>query len=264
MRTLPRCTACMPGTDTQVRSVLMGAQDNNTNAKHNKFKKATIKHAYQYVLGPPLPLPVPLPPLTSFPPVPILPFLHTNRYRFFGDPITSQQEAMRSLQMKDSLYPTLRHVPPVAPPVPPVPPLSRREPLSALRVVLGHGRNTTCLNSGSASHVLRDISLHLYFLTINFAFHPSGQAVFKGAFFSPPPRYAIRSSSLFRGTIVNRTYGTHLSLYIYLFLLTLCGPIYYGLPSLEKNFLHHPQRWKKYTTVASTTLGHREPLPNHS
>ena len=33
-----------------------------------------------------------------------------------------------------------------------------------------------------------------------------------------------------RGTIVNRTYGTHKNLYIYLFLLTIFGPIYYGPP----------------------------------
>lgn len=31
--------------------------------------------------------------------------------------------------------------------------------------------------------------------------------------------------------IVNRTYGTHKNLYIYLFLLTIFGPIYYGPPS---------------------------------
>ena len=35
---------------------------------------------------------------------------------------------------------------------------------------------------------------------------------------------------LLRGTItiVNRTYGTHKNLYIYLFLLTIFGPIYYA------------------------------------
>ena len=31
-----------------------------------------------------------------------------------------------------------------------------------------------------------------------------------------------------QGTIVNRTYGTHKNLDIYLFLLTIVGPIYYG------------------------------------
>ena len=35
---------------------------------------------------------------------------------------------------------------------------------------------------------------------------------------------------LLRGTIVNRTYGTHKKLYIHLLLLTICGPIYYGPP----------------------------------
>ena len=33
-----------------------------------------------------------------------------------------------------------------------------------------------------------------------------------------------------RGTIVNRTYGTHKNLHIYLFLLTIVGPIYCGPP----------------------------------
>ena len=33
-----------------------------------------------------------------------------------------------------------------------------------------------------------------------------------------------------RGTIVNRTYGTHKHLYINLFLLTMLGPVYYGPP----------------------------------
>ena len=32
------------------------------------------------------------------------------------------------------------------------------------------------------------------------------------------------------GAIVNRTYDTHKNLYIYLFLLTMFGPIYYGPP----------------------------------
>ena len=35
---------------------------------------------------------------------------------------------------------------------------------------------------------------------------------------------------LLRGTIVNRTYGTHKNLYNSLFLLTKFGPIYYGPP----------------------------------
>ena len=35
---------------------------------------------------------------------------------------------------------------------------------------------------------------------------------------------------LLRGTIVNRTYGTHENLRVYLFLLTKFGPIYYGPP----------------------------------
>ena len=35
---------------------------------------------------------------------------------------------------------------------------------------------------------------------------------------------------LLRGTIVNRTYGIHKTLYIYLFLLTIFGPVNYGPP----------------------------------
>ena len=35
---------------------------------------------------------------------------------------------------------------------------------------------------------------------------------------------------ILRGTIVNRTYGTHKNLHIYLFLPTTFGPIYYGPP----------------------------------
>ena len=35
---------------------------------------------------------------------------------------------------------------------------------------------------------------------------------------------------LFRGTILNRTYGTDNNLYISIFLLTIFGPIYYGPP----------------------------------
>ena len=37
-------------------------------------------------------------------------------------------------------------------------------------------------------------------------------------------------SRLLRGVIVNRIYGTHKNLYIYLFLITIFGPIYYGPP----------------------------------
>ena len=35
---------------------------------------------------------------------------------------------------------------------------------------------------------------------------------------------------LLRGTILNRTYGTHKNLYISLFLLSMFGSIYYGPP----------------------------------
>ena len=38
------------------------------------------------------------------------------------------------------------------------------------------------------------------------------------------------SRQLSRGTIVNRTYGTHKNLYIFLFSPTIFGPIYYGPP----------------------------------
>ena len=37
-------------------------------------------------------------------------------------------------------------------------------------------------------------------------------------------------SLIVRGTIVNRTYGIPKNLYIYLFLSTIVGPTYYGLP----------------------------------
>ena len=37
-------------------------------------------------------------------------------------------------------------------------------------------------------------------------------------------------SLLLRGAIVNRTYGTHKNLYIYVFLPTIFGPINYGPP----------------------------------
>ena len=33
-----------------------------------------------------------------------------------------------------------------------------------------------------------------------------------------------------RGTMLNKTYGTHKNLYVSLFLLTIFGPIYYGPP----------------------------------
>ena len=36
---------------------------------------------------------------------------------------------------------------------------------------------------------------------------------------------------LLRGTILNRTYGIDKNLHIYLFLLTIFGPNYYGPPS---------------------------------
>ena len=50
---------------------------------------------------------------------------------------------------------------------------------------------------------------------------------------------------LLRRTIVNRTYGTHKNLDIYLFLLTMFGPtgrsIYYGPPPLAlRAFRFHP------------------------
>ena len=39
------------------------------------------------------------------------------------------------------------------------------------------------------------------------------------------------SANYFGGAIVNRTYGTHKHLYIFLFLVTIFGPISYGPPS---------------------------------
>ena len=52
---------------------------------------------------------------------------------------------------------------------------------------------------------------------------------------SPAPTKQFRSrilceQTLLRGTTVNSTYGTHKNLFIYLFLLTIFGPIYYGPP----------------------------------
>ena len=41
---------------------------------------------------------------------------------------------------------------------------------------------------------------------------------------------AFTKIHLLRGTIVNRTYGTHKNLHVHLFLLTIFGPIYYGPP----------------------------------
>ena len=35
---------------------------------------------------------------------------------------------------------------------------------------------------------------------------------------------------VFRGALVNRTYGLHTNLYIYIFFLTIFGRIYYGPP----------------------------------
>ena len=43
-------------------------------------------------------------------------------------------------------------------------------------------------------------------------------------------RSAWQPLLLLRGAIVNRTYGTHKNLYIYLFLLNIFGPIYYAPP----------------------------------
>ena len=43
-------------------------------------------------------------------------------------------------------------------------------------------------------------------------------------------RDRAKRNLLLPGTIVNRTYGTHKTLYTYLFLLTIFGPIYYGPP----------------------------------
>ena len=43
----------------------------------------------------------------------------------------------------------------------------------------------------------------------------------------PPLFYA---GYLLRGGIIYRTYGTHTNLYIYTFLLTISGPIYYTIP----------------------------------
>ena len=40
----------------------------------------------------------------------------------------------------------------------------------------------------------------------------------------------FRPVLLVRGTMVNRTYGTHRNLHISIFLLTIFGPIYYGPP----------------------------------
>ena len=42
--------------------------------------------------------------------------------------------------------------------------------------------------------------------------------------------YLYTRYDLLRGTIVNRTYGRYKNLYIYLFLLTIYGPIYCGPP----------------------------------
>ena len=39
-----------------------------------------------------------------------------------------------------------------------------------------------------------------------------------------------KPNPLLRGGIVNRTYRTRKNLYIYLFLLTIYGPSYYGTP----------------------------------
>ena len=41
-------------------------------------------------------------------------------------------------------------------------------------------------------------------------------------------RRATPNRLLFRGGVLNRTYGTHKNLYISLFILPLFGPLYYG------------------------------------
>ena len=54
-----------------------------------------------------------------------------------------------------------------------------------------------------------------------------------------PSQTAVEELStlkLSRGTIVNSTYGTHNHIYMYLFLLTIFGLIYYGPP---KNSMLH-------------------------
>ena len=40
----------------------------------------------------------------------------------------------------------------------------------------------------------------------------------------------VCSMFLFRGNIVNRTYGTHKNLYIFLYLLPMFGPVNYVVP----------------------------------
>ena len=47
---------------------------------------------------------------------------------------------------------------------------------------------------------------------------------------------------LLRGTIVNRTYGKRRNLSIYLLLLTVFGPIYYGPPVIV--IQHQEQNWE--------------------
>ena len=42
-----------------------------------------------------------------------------------------------------------------------------------------------------------------------------------------------KRAQLLRGGIVNRTYGRHKNLYIFLFLLKIFGPIYYVPPSID-------------------------------
>ena len=44
---------------------------------------------------------------------------------------------------------------------------------------------------------------------------------------------ALLRRNILRGTVLNRTYGTHKNLpgiYIYLLFVAVCGPIYYGPP----------------------------------
>ena len=46
----------------------------------------------------------------------------------------------------------------------------------------------------------------------------------------PELLYVLGTGELLRGTIVNRTYGTHKNQYISPFSPTIYGPIYYGPP----------------------------------
>ena len=70
-----------------------------------------------------------------------------------------------------------------------------------------------------------------------FPLHDAGYFIFKAR--AVPSYYMLELPAwdpynlcmiLLRGTIVNRTYGTHKHLHIFLFLLTIFDPIYYGPP----------------------------------